>query len=283
MPTTYAHWRFGDRAKRTLSADNQAIIDNYRELFDLGVHGPDLFFYYNCLSKDNLYSFGSNLHMVPMKTLLEQFREPYLKSDNRKASEAYILGFVSHFVLDSHCHSYIEMKQETEGPSHNKIESQYDRHLMLIDGKAPTKTRIANTIIASDLAAKTISQLFPQFDQKTMYKIIHDQHFYLSLLKDTSDIKRFALVTAMNMTRHYDFLDLLTTKVDEPNCVNSNMRLDKYFEKALKAYGKLAENALDYLRNGAELDPYFDNHFAEREDYMSIPLYDASREKDYVI
>ena len=114
MPTTYAHWRFGDRVKRTLSADTEAIIDKYRELYDIGVHGPDLFFYYDCLKKENLFSFGSKLHERSMKSLLEQFRGPYLKSDNRQAPLAYILGFVSHFTLDSYCHSYIEMKKEKE-------------------------------------------------------------------------------------------------------------------------------------------------------------------------
>ena len=281
MPTTYAHWRFGDRVKRTLSADTEAIIDKYRELYDIGVHGPDLFFYYDCLKKENLFSFGSKLHKRSMKSLLEQFRGPYLKSDNRQASLAYILGFVSHFTLDSYCHSYIEMKKEKEGPSHNKIESQYDRHLLLIDGKDPNRTRVADTIKASEFNARIIRQFFSQFDQKTVYKIIHDQHFYLTLLKDTSDAKRFVLTTAMTTFKLNDFLDLLTTKIDEPSCENSNMRLDKLFEKAALHFRILAENAIDYLENGAELDPYFENDFAEKDDYMSIPLYDASQEKDY--
>ena len=52
MPTTYAHYKFGGEVVNTLPRLLQRSIENNRELFDLGVHGPDLLFYYKALTKN---------------------------------------------------------------------------------------------------------------------------------------------------------------------------------------------------------------------------------------
>ena len=65
MPTTYAHWRFGDKCIRMLPDDLQNIILNNRAIFDYGVHGPDIFFYYNCLKHNEVNRYGSAMHDIP--------------------------------------------------------------------------------------------------------------------------------------------------------------------------------------------------------------------------
>ena len=44
MPTTYAHYKFGKEVISALPRPLQSSIENNRELFDIGVHGPDLLF-----------------------------------------------------------------------------------------------------------------------------------------------------------------------------------------------------------------------------------------------
>ena len=44
MPSTYAHRRFGADVFAALPAAVQAKILPYRELYALGLHGPDLLF-----------------------------------------------------------------------------------------------------------------------------------------------------------------------------------------------------------------------------------------------
>lgn len=51
MPTTYSHYRFGKEVYKKLTPAQKAIIDPYRGLFDLGLHGPDLLFYYHPFQK----------------------------------------------------------------------------------------------------------------------------------------------------------------------------------------------------------------------------------------
>lgn len=61
MPTTYAHWRFGDKCIETLPDNLQTIIKNNRAIFDYGVHGPDIFFYYNCLKHNKINQMGEKM------------------------------------------------------------------------------------------------------------------------------------------------------------------------------------------------------------------------------
>ena len=42
MPSTYAHRRFGADVLERLPAELQEKIAPYRELYDIGLHGPDL-------------------------------------------------------------------------------------------------------------------------------------------------------------------------------------------------------------------------------------------------
>ena len=101
MPTTYAHWRFGNTCIPTLDQDLQTMIRSNREVFDYGVHGPDIFFYYHCLKANKINEYGNQLHDASYKSLLEQFAQNYSPVMDKTAYLSYVLGFTCHFVLDS--------------------------------------------------------------------------------------------------------------------------------------------------------------------------------------
>ena len=46
MPTTYTHHRFGSECLAALPEELREAVQRYRGLYDTGVHGPDIFFYY---------------------------------------------------------------------------------------------------------------------------------------------------------------------------------------------------------------------------------------------
>ena len=54
MPTTYAHYQFGKDVIRILPGPLQKAIENHRELFDIGLYGPDIFFYYRIFHKNRV-------------------------------------------------------------------------------------------------------------------------------------------------------------------------------------------------------------------------------------
>ena len=62
MPSTYAHYIFGQQIRGRLSGYERKVIDKYPELFNIGLHGPDILFYYRPLGKNKVNQLGSRMH-----------------------------------------------------------------------------------------------------------------------------------------------------------------------------------------------------------------------------
>lgn len=283
MPTTYAHWRFGDKCIRMLPDDLQNIILNNRAIFDYGVHGPDIFFYYNCLKHNEVNRYGSAMHDIPYKDTLAQIKENFKKTENKDMALSYLLGFTCHFTLDSYCHGFIEKVDETMPYSHGKIESQFDRYLLIKDGFNPVTKSVTDMFHPDKKMAKVISGLFNKFDEDIIYKTLKDQKLYLNLLKDNSDIKRFFLTTAMDIAKVPSFKDLLITKENVEELKPVNIRLNKYFDMALKHYPVLADSLIGYLSDKNELNSYFKHNFSFKEDYRNLEILPLDEELKYKV
>ncbi len=283
MPTTYAHWRFGDKCIRMLPDDLQTIILNNRAIFDYGVHGPDIFFYYNCLKHNEVNRYGSAMHDIPYKDTLAQIKENFKKTENKDMALSYLLGFTCHFTLDSYCHGFIEKVDETMPYSHGKIESQFDRYLLIKDGFNPVTKSVTDMFHPDKKMAKVISGLFNKFDEDIIYKTLKDQKLYLNLLKDNSDIKRFFLTTAMDIAKVPSFKDLLITKENVEELKPVNIRLNKYFDMALKHYPVLADSLIGYLSDKNELNTYFKHNFSFKEDYRNLEILPLDEELKYKV
>ena len=283
MPTTYAHWRFGDKCIRMLPDDLQNIILNNRAIFDYGVHGPDIFFYYNCLKHNEVNRYGSAMHDIPYKDTLAQIKENFKKTENKDMALSYLLGFTCHFTLDSYCHGFIEKVDETMPYSHGKIESQFDRYLLIKDGFNPVTKSVTDMFHPDKKMAKVISGLFNKFDEDIIYKTLKDQKFYLNLLKDNSDIKRFFLTTAMDIAKVPSFKDLLITKENVEELKPVNIRLNKYFDMALKHYPVLADSLIGYLSDKNELNTYFKHNFSFKKDYRNLEILPLDEELKYKV
>ena len=283
MPTTYAHWRFGDKCIRMLPDDLQNIILNNRAIFDYGVHGPDIFFYYNCLKHNEVNRYGSAMHDIPYKDTLAQIKENFKKTENKDMALSYLLGFTCHFTLDSYCHGFIEKVDETMPYSHGKIESQFDRYLLIKDGFNPVTKSVTDMFHPDKKMAKVISGLFNKFDEDIIYKTLKDQKLYLNLLKDNSDIKRFFLTTAMDIAKVPSFKDLLITKENVEELKPVNIRLNKYFDMALKHYPVLADSLIGYLSDKNELKTYFKHNFSFKEDYRNLEILPLDEELKYKV
>ena len=283
MPTTYAHWRFGDKCIRMLPDDLQNIILNNRAIFDYGVHGPDIFFYYNCLKHNEVNRYGSAMHDIPYKDTLAQIKENFKKTENKDMALSYLLGFTCHFTLDSYCHGFIEKVDETMPYSHGKIESQFDRYLLIKDGFNPVTKSVTDMFHPDKKMAKVISGLFNKFDEDIIYKTLKDQKLYLNLLKDNSDIKRFFLTTAMDIAKVPSFKDLLITRENVEELKPINIRLNKYFDMALKHYPVLADSLIGYLYDKNELNTYFKHNFSFKEDYRNLEILPLDEELKYKV
>ena len=65
MPSTYAHRRFGTNVLEHLPDELRAQLEQNRELYDIGLHGPDLLFYYHAAKSNPVGALGNAMHEVP--------------------------------------------------------------------------------------------------------------------------------------------------------------------------------------------------------------------------
>ena len=62
MPSTYAHYRMGQEVKEKLRGEERRIIAAHSELYLIGLHGPDIFFYYKPLRIHPINQIGYGTH-----------------------------------------------------------------------------------------------------------------------------------------------------------------------------------------------------------------------------
>ena len=102
MPTTYTHDLFGKKVYAKLPAEMKKVIRENGELYRIGLHGPDILFYF-MMSKNPVSRFGVAMHHEKARAFFEQGMERVRESGD-EALLSYMLGFGCHYLLDSTCH-----------------------------------------------------------------------------------------------------------------------------------------------------------------------------------
>ena len=104
MPATYAHYRMGQEVLRQLSGSIREAIEQYPDLYNIGLHGPDLLFYYNAFGRNHINSIGVQLHKYPGSFFFKRTGELIQRKRMDPAYLSHAYGFLCHFALDVSCH-----------------------------------------------------------------------------------------------------------------------------------------------------------------------------------
>jgi hypothetical protein len=127
MPNVWTHILYGEKL---LQEANVSFNHEEIQLFKLGTQGPDPFFYHNYLpwKKTPVAEVGLKLHYEHCGPVLLDLIQVAKDSDPKV--KAYVLGFVTHHLLDRNTHPYIHYKAGYKGNDHQKLEIIIDTLLM---------------------------------------------------------------------------------------------------------------------------------------------------------
>lgn len=177
MPGFTTHYLFGVNNCRRLKKEQccQTLlesIDNYKAVFQLGLQGPDIFFYHlaSQLKKVRPGSIAHKRWTGEFLTFLIKAEQLFTKTEERQAAQAYAAGFIGHYVLDTQMHPYVydrtgvgdELKKKGYA-DHIALESDIDAALLM---------RYANCLPSAFPYYKTIA-----FDKKTR-EVVAEILFY---------------------------------------------------------------------------------------------------------
>ena len=261
MPTTYTHYRFGDRCIAGLPAELQEAIYQFRGLYDIGVHGPDLFFYYHPLKGNPVSQYGSQLHQLPARTFFERAKPVWERCGGKKEMLVYLLGFLSHFVLDSTCHGYVEEARKALGISHNKLEALFDAYMMKEDSQIPSRVNRGVSLKPTAHRAEVISRFF-DFPADIVLEAGKGQAAVMRLLYSPFGGKRRLLCFLIRLLHLPGSFDDLFVENEIPEEYEEAMSvLAELFAQAQEEYTELAENLIRYFLGMEKLSDRFDCNF----------------------
>lgn len=262
MPATYAHNRFGDECIDALPEEYMRICRDNRDIFALGVHGPDILFYHiRHLHADDVVMAGRRMHHEPGREFFKMVSEVYGAYPEKDEMMAYVLGFLAHFVLDSYCHGYINRKVRETEYSHNLIEAQYEAYLMRLDEREPLKVDRSKVLSPSRKNAKIISRFFFLPEKKAL-ESIRGQKLVIRLLYSRHQIRKRMVRTALSHAGSLKSAgDLFIDDEIIPGCQLINERIYELQKRALKDYPMFAEELLGFIRGENELGERFDSDF----------------------
>lgn len=246
MPSTYAHYKFAQAVRQELPADIKKITDENLTLYLIGCHGPDILFYYRAIKRNAVNDLGYGMHSQIALPFFADAKKKIATAHNREAALSYTLGFITHFALDSECHGYVEEKRETDGVSHTKIEVEFDRALLLADGKDPVKQKLAGHISAKREYAEVIAPFFG-LDGRTINRSLKDMKTICNLFVAPGKVKRAFLNKAFALIGANDLKDQIVGYEPDPKCEDSTLVLTGKLNNAVPAACGLIENFLSEL------------------------------------
>lgn len=270
MPAAYAHYRFGKDVLDCLPNIYKKSIEKYRELYDIGLHGPDILFYYKPLSSNPINKSGNAMHDKPASIFFSKMADIYKETSDTEALAAYLYGFICHFALDSTCHPYVEKMVQTSKLSHTEIETELERFFMLKDNVNPMAYIPIQHIHPGDFNSRVIAPCFDLSSQeiRSSLKGMITSH---KLLHAPGSLKRSLLYTGLKITGNYDYMQGLIMKPEaNPSCEGFCQLLNNLYTEAITVAASLIQQYHNVLLEKSDLASRFDATFGAGDHWETL-------------
>lgn len=262
MPAFYAHSRFGARVAGRMKGELKEIIRKYYRQFEIGLQGPDLYFFYRAYGSNPVSKYGIYLHGVPARPFFEHGLNVVQKAGRESREYAYLLGFLCHFVLDSECHPYVSEMMEKTGVAHMEIEEEYEKLLLRMDGKNPFTFPIADRVPTDKTTAKVIAKFYQPMESRTVRKSLKWLKFVKNLFTEDAQWKQNLINKIMKAVGKYEkYKGVMNQLEDNQECLESNEGLLEKSNQAEHVAVQMMYQFDECLRSREPLPKRFDRTF----------------------
>lgn len=261
MPAIATHHFFAVDVYKRLNSDLQKIIEENESFYYLGAQGPDIFFFYKPIIPNRINKYGQKLHHQYASRLLNN---KHINKDSLSDQlVAYLLGYVTHFSLDSSFHPIINQVCPNFN-EHMKLESELDRIIIAMN----TKDRNAylykrhQLIDVNQDYGKVLAPFYNEVHAHTITKAIKDMYKYT----------QFLYVPELKRKKNYNkFFNIFIKKANFSNMMISE-EIDESYDSTITyllsiyqqsiTYGQiLCMNLIEHLNDDIELDESFNKDF----------------------
>ncbi|MFC4617590.1 zinc dependent phospholipase C family protein [Camelliibacillus cellulosilyticus] len=268
MPNVWTHIDFAERVLAELGClPSQQRLRTYLRL---GAQGPDPFFYHRFwpwVKEKPAAAVGDKIHDEACGSFLMDMIERGAKEEENDALRWYILGFITHHLLDRNAHPYINYRSGPEGAKHQELEFTIDTLWMAekrqlktwrvsvykeIDVGAHLDASIC--VLLEDLVAKHFPDLASKMPEGYVDESYRDMVRALRFLQKFAGRKSRWLPADISalvfkpIDSDVDFLNRKRTLWFDPtnNDVSFNNSFDDLFEQAKREALEIVPNVLQY-------------------------------------
>lgn len=250
MPASYAHYRFGKLLIPQLPPQARQCIGRFRRMYDLGLMGPDIFFYALPLPGSPVGKLGKQYHKQSGK----DFFTAACATAGNEAARAYLYGLLAHYCLDSVCHPFVIRAAQQGGTPHIPLEAEFERYLLALDGvEEPHRYDHSRFLKVTRGESMTISSFYPPATGANVHGSIFAMACALRFLAGKRREKRKWLLHKLTPSLEAFFIPT------EP--VTAWSRLDSEllarFNRALKQYPQMLQQLETHIRTGEPLGEDF--------------------------
>lgn len=254
MPANYAHYRFGKQVLPQLPADVRQCIQRFRRMYDMGLNGPDIFFYFNPYFSTNTGELGKRFHR---QSGLEFFPAACTAA-NSEAAMAYLYGLLGHYCLDSQCHPYVRKIVDIGESTHVRLESEFERFLLLLDkDPSPQTYHPGKRMKMTRGECMTISGFYPPATGGAVSFSIKSMAFSLRFLSSPKRQRNEKILTRFMPS----LLDHMIPEEDAENLDPYVREMKALYDQALDRYPVLLAQLTAHLRSGEPLGEEFEANF----------------------
>lgn len=256
MPSNYAHYRFGAEMLATLPGDIRRSVQRFRRLYDVGLHGPDIFFYYDPVIKTRVGKLGSRYHAQSGREFFSHVCRQW-RLEPTEAGLSYLYGVLCHYSLDSHCHPTVEQISGIGAATHFELETEFDRYLLELDGKIPPHTQdLSRHIRLTPGECATAAAFYSRTTQANVRRCIANMALFTRLLAPADDTRRKLLRNSLALTRT-GIEGMLMHTVPDPKCAGENETLLSLYRRAAESFPSLCRQLQDHISHNAPLGEEF--------------------------
>ena len=194
MPGFTTHYVLGMKAYNDMPQNNlKFIIAKYRWLYQLGLQGPDMFFYnLPILRHRDHRNVGSYMHEHHVNYFFRCCFMQLSRIGSRQQREeglAYMCGFICHYIGDSICHPYVygRIEYDVNHPGsyyhglHAKLENDIDALLLQkYKRKKPSQFNQAATICLNGMETQFISQFLSDCINEAFYPLSYKNRYQVT-------------------------------------------------------------------------------------------------------
>lgn len=194
LPGFTTHYLFGVKAYNDLPNNYlKHVISKYRWLYQLGLQGPDIFFYNIPILRHRDYrNVGSYMHEFHVNDFFRNYLEDLSDISSRQQREqaiSYFAGYLCHYIADSICHPFvygrIEYVTDKKGAHfhgrHAELENDIDALLLRkFKKKKPSEFNQAATICLNGQETQFIARILCRCINRTYYQISERNNFQIT-------------------------------------------------------------------------------------------------------